>query len=75
MKIYEIRVVKVTSDYGRFDGYENIGYTVDKTIAEKIAKDWAKENEVNQWWMCYDRNREGHIRVEVVELGEIIEKY
>ena len=72
MRVYEVRVEKVTSDWDRNEGYETIGYTVNQAKAEEVAKAWAEEHERNQWWMCYGK-KNGHINVEIVDRGEVIE--
>ena len=73
MKIYEIRVETVDFEWGRHTGYKTIGFAIDKKKADEAAKKWAEENEVNEWWCCYGQNKEGHINVEVIDRGTVIE--
>lgn len=37
MTIYEIKQAKLSFDWGRFEGYEIIGYWANKKTAEEIA--------------------------------------
>ena len=39
MKIYKVEIEKLSFEWGRFVGYELIGYYTDKDKAEKVAKD------------------------------------
>lgn len=73
MRLYEVRVEKVSADWGRHEGYETIGFCVNENKANEVAKTFAEKHEVNQWWMVYGKNAEKHINVEVVDRGEIIE--
>ena len=73
MTVYEVRVETVDFEWGRHVGYKTIGFTVDRKKANEVAKEWAKKHEVNQWWCCYGTNKKGHINVEVINRGKVIE--
>ena len=73
MKLYEVRVEKVTFDRGFFNGYENIAFCRSEEKAREAAIAWAREHEVNQWWCAYGKNKDGHINVQIVERADIIE--
>ena len=70
MNIYEVRVEKVNADGGKHLGYETIGFCINKNKANELAKAFAEKHEINQWWMSYGQNAEGHINVEMVNRGE-----
>lgn len=74
MKVYEVRIEKVSADWGRHEGWKNVAYTINKERAEEIAT--AKKAEIAvmpTWWMVYGKTAKGEPRVEVVELGEVVE--
>lgn len=73
MRAYEVRVEKVTFDTGRHDGYERIAICISESKAEEIAKEFAAKHEINSWWCTYGKNKENHINVEVIDMGEITE--
>jgi len=73
MKVYEVRMEKVSADWGRFEGWENVAYTISEAKAEEIAT--AKKAEIKAkatWWMTVGK-KNGEPNVEVVELGEVVE--
>ena len=49
MKMYEVKITKLTADMGRFDGYELIGYYTKKEPAERVAEErYAKRCKVTR---------------------------
>lgn len=73
MKVYEVRVEKVSADWGRHEGWENVAYTLTEAKAVEVAT--AKKAEIAAkptWWMVYGKVN-GEPKVEVVELGEVVE--
>ena len=73
MRLYEVRVEKVTSDWGKHIGYKTIGFCINENKANEVAKDFIKSIPFKEWWMAYGTNSEGNINVEVIDRGEIIE--
>lgn len=74
MKVYEVKLEKVTGDWGRFAGWERIALTLNKEKAEEIAT--AKREEaanIECWWMGYGKGNDGKPNVVVEELGEVVE--
>ena len=41
MKVYRVKIEKLTSDWGRFDGWRELGYYVNKAKAEEVGKDFS----------------------------------
>lgn len=72
MRVYEVKVERVGQD-GRRIGWERIALVINENRGREIAQEWVEGREVNQWWMAYGENAEGHINVVVEELGEVIE--
>lgn len=70
MKIYEIKVARVTADWGAFAGYERIAMVTTMEKAEKKIAEFRKEHEVNQYWMTYDIDEEKRIKfyIEKIEV-------
>lgn len=73
MKVYEIRIELVNADLGKHMGYKTLGFCINEDKAHKVAKAYTKKYETKQWWMSYGENAEGHINIEVIDRGEIIE--
>lgn len=71
--IYEVKVARVSYDYGHFTGWEHIAFTFTAEKGAEVAEAWRAEHEKNQWWMTYGKNAEGHIEVKVTKAGEVIE--
>lgn len=73
--IYEVKVARVSYDYGNFIGWEHIAFTFTAEKGAEIAAAWRQraEHEKKQWWMTYGTDIEGHILVEVTKAGEVIE--
>lgn len=73
MKVYEVRIEKVSADWGIREGWKNVAYTVNEAKAKEIAA--AKKVEIAAkptWWMTIGK-KNGEPNVEVVELGEVVE--
>lgn len=70
MKAYKVFAIILDMD-GRPHGSEIIGYALSKEKAEAIAKEWTEKNEVNQWWVAYQKNSQGHIDVRIIELEAV----
>ena len=71
MKIYEVKVARVTADWGAFVGYEKVAVVDSMEKVEKAIEKFRKENEVNQYWMTYDIDKERKIKfyIEETEVG------
>lgn len=74
MKIYEVRTYTVDAYYGRPNGYDHIAYTLNPDKAEELrAAEEAKQLTRRDWWMDVAKTADRKPRVEVVELGEVVE--
>ena len=74
-KLYEVKVEKVDAYMGRFEGWQNVAYTLDANKAEEIKEAKIVELEARDgWWMNHGRVWETQKpNVVVVELGEVVE--
>ena len=73
-KFYEVTVRKYTdtcNGCGRIN--ENIAFTTTKALAEKIAKEYRENHEVNQYWMTYHLDDNNHIIIDITEHEMITE--
>ena len=61
MKIYKAKIEKLSFDWGRFEGWHEIGYYADKTKAEKAGKDFADNHEKIDF---------GEVKIEEIEVIE-----
>ena len=61
MKIYKISIKKLSSDWGYFEGWEEIGYYLSKEKAEQVAQErYEKRNRVIR----------GETKIETIEVEE-----
>jgi len=68
MKIYEVKVARVTADWGRFVGYERVAVVSTMEEVEKKIIEFRREYEVNQYWMAYDIDKEKKIKFYIEEI-------
>jgi hypothetical protein len=74
MKLYEIRTYTVDAYYGNPNGYKTVAYTLNLAKAEELrVAEEAKQLTRREWWMDVAKTADNKPRVEVVELGEVVE--
>lgn len=73
-KLYEVRTYTVDAYYGLNNGYDHIAYTLNADKAEEIRMaEEAKQLARRDWWMDVAKTTDNKPKVEVVELGEVVE--
>lgn len=66
-KVYIVKVAKVTADWGTFKGYQVIGCVDNEKKIEKKIAEFRAENQVNEYWMRYETDKENNIKAYVDE--------
>lgn len=66
-KIYEIKVAKISFDWGKFEGYETIGFAEKENVNKKI-EEFKKKHQVNQYWVTYETDINEDIKFYINEI-------
>lgn len=74
MKVYEVKVERVSMDWGRFLGWDRVALTLNPVKAEELRVAEAERiAKGDAWWCGVGTDANGKPNVVVEELGELVD--